>query len=350
MREITVRINNKNTAYYFSGSFQQLKKIVNPGYAVLITDTNVYKSQLKIFKGWNTIVLKPGEKYKVQQTVDSIISQLIRMKADRSMTLIGVGGGVITDITGYTASIYLRGVSFGFVPSSLLAMVDAAIGGKNGVNVGAYKNMVGIIRQPDFILFDVSLLKSLPVKEWRNGFAEVIKHACIADKKMFRFLEQRNPNVLMKDLAELEMLIERNVMLKTKVVKKDEFERNIRRHLNFGHTLGHALERQFDISHGEAISAGMVFDVYLSEKLMNFGDVKRILQLLKQYDLLLSFSFPLRKTMQLISGDKKKEKSFIHYVLLKNIGSAVTYPVSLQQLEKHLKLFLQKNESIRKSF
>src|SRR5207302_2419640 len=114
-------------------------------------------------------------------TVDSVIEQLIAMEADRKTTLVGIGGGVITDLTGYTASIYMRGLQFGFVPTTLLAMVDASIGGKNGIDVGVYKNMVGIIRQPSFILQDQTFLKTLPENEWRNGFAEIIKHACIKD-------------------------------------------------------------------------------------------------------------------------------------------------------------------------
>ncbi len=137
------------------------------------------------FKGWNTIVLKPGEEYKVQATVDAVIEELIDMEADRKTTLVGVGGGVVTDITGYVASVYMRGISFGFIPTSVLALVDASIGGKNGIDVGVYKNMVGVIRQPAFLLYDMVFLKSLPQTEWENGFAEIIKHACIKDAAMF---------------------------------------------------------------------------------------------------------------------------------------------------------------------
>src|SRR4029453_3783228 len=138
---------------------------------------------------WSTIILQPGEEYKVQETVNTIVQQLIEIEADRKFTLVGVGGGVITDLTGYVASVYMRGISFGFIPTSLLAMVDASIGGKNGIDVGVYKNMVGIIRQPKFILHDMIFLNSLPQKEWENGFAEIIKHAAIKDETMFRELE-----------------------------------------------------------------------------------------------------------------------------------------------------------------
>src|SRR5206468_11356658 len=124
------------------------------------------------------------------QTVDSIIEQLIAHSTDRKSFIVGVGGGVVTDITGYVAGIFLRGIKFGFVPTSILAMVDAAIGGKTGIDVGVYKNMVGLIRQPAFLLYDYSLLKSLPKPEWVNGFAEIIKHAAIKDAAMFKLLEQ----------------------------------------------------------------------------------------------------------------------------------------------------------------
>jgi 3-dehydroquinate synthase len=166
-------------SYLFDTSFLQLDKWVSREKAVVITDENVFARHKKKFKGWNTIVLKPGEAYKIQATVDGIIEQLIQLGADRSTVIIGVGGGVVTDITGYVAGIYMRGLRFALVPTSLLAMVDASIGGKNGIDVGVYKNMVGLIRQPEIILFDIDFLKTLPPAECKNGFAEIIKHAAI---------------------------------------------------------------------------------------------------------------------------------------------------------------------------
>ena len=178
--------------FHFNSSFSDLKKIVVPQQSIIITDENIFALHSKKFKGWDTIVLKSGEEYKVQQTVDSVIDQLIQLNADRQVTLIGIGGGMITDITGYAASVFLRGVAFGFVPTSVLGMVDAAIGGKNGIDVGFYKNMVGTINQPHFLLYDVSFLKTLPGLEWRNGFAEIIKHAAIKDEPMFKLLKENS--------------------------------------------------------------------------------------------------------------------------------------------------------------
>jgi 3-dehydroquinate synthase len=192
MKKLTYKFSNSSTDYYLADGISHLKKITDSKATVLITDENVYNAHTKRFKGWNTIVLKAGEEYKVQATVDAVIEKLIEMEADRKTTLVGVGGGVITDITGYVASVYMRGLRFGFVPTSILSLVDASIGGKNGIDVGLYKNMVGVIRQPAFILHDMVFLDSLPQVEWENGFAEIIKHACIKDAAMFAELEKNS--------------------------------------------------------------------------------------------------------------------------------------------------------------
>ncbi len=185
-----ITFSRQATAFHFGASFSALQTLAPQKTSVIITDEHVAAAQKKLLKGWNVIVLKAGEEYKVQATVDLVIAQLLHLHIDRGWTLIGMGGGVVTDITGYVASVYLRGIAFGFVPTSLLAMVDAAIGGKNGVDVGAYKNMVGTINQPHFLLYDTTLLKTLPDNEWRNGFAEIIKHAAVLDATMFKDLEK----------------------------------------------------------------------------------------------------------------------------------------------------------------
>ncbi|MEK7198506.1 MAG: 3-dehydroquinate synthase, partial [Bacteroidota bacterium] len=158
MKKKTFTFSAGIVQYFFDAEFSHLEKLVAKENAVIITDEHVFAKHKSRFKGWNTIVLKAGEQYKIQQTADVVIDQLIALGADRKTTLIGVGGGVVTDITGYVAGIYMRGIPFGFVPTSLLAMVDASIGGKNGIDVGLYKNMVGLIRQPKFLLFDFSFL------------------------------------------------------------------------------------------------------------------------------------------------------------------------------------------------
>jgi 3-dehydroquinate synthase len=262
MTKLSYKFSHSTVDYYLAYGISHLKEIVSPENTILITDENIFSAHTKRFRNWDTIVLKPGEEYKIQQTVDSIIDELIDKGADRKTTLVGVGGGVITDITGYVASIYMRGIRFGFIPTSILAMVDASIGGKNGIDVDLYKNMVGVIRQPSFILHDMVFLNSLPQSEWENGFAEIIKHACIKDIAMFNELETKTLKHYQGRQKSICELVQRNAVLKSKVVQKDEFETGERKLLNFGHTLGHALENQYELSHGQAIS--IWYDLCLS--------------------------------------------------------------------------------------
>ncbi len=339
MKKKAISFPGKTVQYYFDASFDHLQKIVDKEKVVLITDEHVFSAHQKKFKGWNTIVLKPGEAYKVQQTVDMIIDQLIEMGVDRKTILVGVGGGVITDITGYVAGIFMRGIDVGYVPTSLLAMVDAAIGGKNGIDVGVYKNMVGLIRQPSFLLYDYSFLKTLPVAEWQNGFAEIIKHACIKDAAMFKELQQHRLSDYKKDLSLLKKLIERNVMLKTKVVLSDEREQGERKLLNFGHTLGHAIENMYELSHGQAISIGMTYATIISQQLKGFKDTDAVVDLLANYGLPTFAGFDAKKAFKVLQKDKKKDDVSIHYILLEKTGKAVVQPLLFIQLKEIFKQF-----------
>lgn len=334
MQKRTYKFSNSSVDYYLSHGIAHLKKIADPKNAIIVTDENVYGHHAKRFKGWNTIVLKPGEDYKVQETVDAVIEQLITMEADRKTTLIGVGGGVVTDITGYTASVYMRGIPFGFVPTSILAMVDASIGGKNGIDVGVYKNMVGIIRQPKFILHDLIFLDTLPQAEWENGFAEIIKHACIKDAAMFRELEANSFKSYQGKKKAVAQLIERNAVIKTKVVQQDEFETGERKLLNFGHTLGHALENQYELSHGQAVAIGMTYASLISEQLLGFKEADRVTRLILQYDLPTYAEFDKPKVFEIMRMDKKRERKELNYILLEKIGKGVIKPVPVNQLEK----------------
>ena len=334
MKHIKYKFSNSSTDYYLDSGISQLKKLTDSDATILITDENVYNAHTKRFKGWNTIILNPGEEYKVQATVDSIIEKMIEMEADRKTTLVGVGGGVITDITGFVASVFMRGLRFGFVPTTILSLADASIGGKNGIDVGVYKNMVGIIRQPAFILHDIAFLKTLPQVEWENGFAEVIKHACIKDVKMFAELENYSLKKYQSKKNLITELIQRNATLKTKVVQKDEFEKGERRLLNFGHTLGHALETQYDLLHGQAISIGMTCACHFSEQLTGFKQTERVANLLSKYNLPTYASFNKQKVFEVLKMDKKRERKEMNYVLLEKIGKGVMKTISLKELEK----------------
>lgn len=340
MKKTQVQFSGKTTNYYFDADFAYLGKLVDKDHSVLITDDHVFAGQQKKFGGWNTIVIHAGEEFKVQATVDSIIEQLIEMGADRQTTLVGVGGGVVTDITGYVAAIYMRGLAFGFVPTSILAMVDASIGGKNGIDVGLYKNMVGTIRQPAFLLYDYSLLKSLPKEEWVNGFAEVIKHAVIRDAALFRELEKNRLTTYLKDKAALGRLISRNAAIKSAIVAKDEFEKGDRRLLNFGHTLGHAIENLYELSHGQAVSIGVVAACMISEELSGFRETDRVIAALKRYGLPTMAEFDIKGVLNVLRKDKKKVKDTMNYVLLKKIGQGLVKPVPISELEKLLQSIL----------
>jgi 3-dehydroquinate synthase len=278
--------------------------------------------------------LNPGEEYKVQTTVDEVIDQLIGFEADRKTFLIGVGGGVVTDLTGYVAAVYMRGIPFGFVPTSVLAMVDAAIGGKNGIDVGVFKNIVGTIRQPEFLLYDFTFLKSLPQDEWINGFAEIIKHACIKDLRLFKLLESKKLKDFQKDIRALATLIQKNVEIKANVVQQDEFENGERRLLNFGHTLGHAIENIYELSHGQAIAIGMTAASRISEQLNGFTETDRVISLLDKYGLPTLAEFDKKKAMEVLKMDKKKVSQSMNYVLLDKIGKGKIKEIPLAKLEE----------------
>src|SRR5450432_819728 len=334
MNKQTYKFSSSSVDYYLDNGINHLKEIVDRSSTIIVADENVYNAHTKRFKNWKTIVLKSGEQYKIQATVDNLIEQMIEMGADRKSTLVGVGGGVITDIAGYAASVYMRGIGFGFIPTTILSMVDASIGGKNGIDVGLYKNMVGIIRQPSFILHDMVFVNSLPQVEWENGFAEIIKHACIKDAAMFDELEANSLKTYQSKKKLLCELVERNVVLKTKVVQKDEFESGDRKLLNFGHTLGHAIENMYAFSHGQAVTIGMTYACLISEKLAGFKESERVVSLITKYGLPAYTEFDKAKAFDILQKDKKKVKAAMNYVLLQKIGRGIVKPIPLDQLEK----------------
>lgn len=333
MQRKTYTFSGKKTVYYFNAEFSLLDQLVDPAKTVIVTDENIFNAHWRKLKGWKTIVLQPGEENKIQSTVDSIIQQLIDHGADRKSCLVGVGGGVVTDITGYAASIYMRGIRFGFVPVSLLAMVDASIGGKNGIDVGPYKNLAGTIRQPEFLLYDSTFLRSLPHAEWVNGFAEVIKHACIKDPRLFRELGENSIKHYKNDRDALSRLVQRNATIKSNVVMADEFEHGERKLLNFGHTWGHAIETNYSLPHGHAVSIGMVMACRISEKLTGFKNTERVMDLLETYGLPVEMDVDTNKVFEVLKMDKKKVNTSMNYVLLKDIGDAVIKSIPLEKLE-----------------
>ena len=339
MHKTEYTFSEKTVTCYFDGGFKNISDLVLDGNIVIITDEHVFEHHSKKMAALPVIRIKAGESNKNQATVDFIIDELIKLGVNKNTFILGVGGGVVTDITGYVAAIYMRGVKFGLVPTSILAMVDAALGGKNGIDVGVYKNMVGTIRQPEFIFFDYSFLATLPVAEWVNGFAEVIKHACIKDSLLFDVLGQYTLDEFQADKKMIADLVERNVKIKAGIVVNDEFEKGERKLLNFGHTIGHAIENLHGIPHGHAVSIGMVAACNLSEKLngFHFDEAAKIVKLLDQYHLPVHVETDHAKVFEVLKMDKKRKGDGVQFILLKNIGDAEIKQISLTDLEKYFK-------------
>jgi 3-dehydroquinate synthase len=334
MQTTTYQFSSAATTVYTDAPLHQLGEWVT-GKIIIITDEQVYAAHRDKMMARPCIVLQPGEAHKTQATADYVIAQLIAQQADRATTLVGVGGGVITDLTGYVASIYMRGIPFGFVPTSILAMVDAAIGGKNGVDVGMYKNLVGTIRQPQFLWYDVALLQSLPDVQWINGFAEIIKHACIKDAALFDLLERHTLTDFKQDAELLAALIRRNIDLKCSIVAQDEWEKGDRKLLNFGHTIGHAIENAQGLLHGFAVSLGMVAACRIAEEINNFhsAEKERVIALLQRYGLPVELRIDKAAVAHMVMMDKKRTAHRISFILPATIGHAEIVPISTEQFQ-----------------
>lgn len=331
---VQYRFSQKNIDCYFDGDFSIIESIVQKEKLVFITDENIYQAHKEKFSTHKTIVIKAGEEFKNQQTVNTVIDELINLNVDRQSFVVGVGGGVVTDLAGFAASIYMRGIKFAFVPTSILAMVDASVGGKNGIDVGVYKNLVGVINHPEFLLYDYSFLETLPEEEWVNGFAEIVKHTCIKDEDMFTFLEENSLTAFRSSAEMAGSLIRKNVEIKYNVVSQDENETGERKLLNFGHTIGHAIENTAKLPHGSAISIGMVAACHISERINNFpsADTQRIINLLQQYHLPVQVDFDKEEAWRILQHDKKKAGSDMNFIVLDSIGKASVKSIPMQEL------------------
>jgi len=323
-------------------SLKNVEKYTRGTKTVIITDENLNHFYNLQFPLWDVIIIGTGEKVKTLETVEYIYKNLVELEIDRSCFIVGIGGGIVCDITGFAASTFMRGLGFGFVSTSLLSQVDASVGGKNGVNFHGYKNMIGVFNQPEFVICDPIMLKTLPHKELLSGFAEIVKHAAIGSSDLFTFLEKNFQKALDLDARTLEKLVYDSVKIKAEVVKRDEKEKGERRKLNFGHTLGHAIEKTTGIAHGEAVSIGMVFAANLSIKrnMLSTEEAERIRTLLGQIGLPTlpkrpdGMTFDKEKILDALKKDKKREGSGIHFALLKAIGNPVIEEIPIRELEE----------------
>ncbi len=309
------------------------------GQVVIVTDENIKKYHEKDFPDVPIITIGTGEANKTLTSVENILKELIHLSCDRSSFIVGIGGGIVCDITGFAASTFLRGVKFGFVSTSLLSQVDASVGGKNGVNLDSYKNMVGVFNQPEFVICDIDLLNTLPKKEISNGFAEIVKHALIFDADMFDFIENNIQKALNLDYDIIFRLVADSVKIKSQVVQQDEKEAGERRKLNFGHTIGHAIEKIEKAGHGRAVSMGMVAAAKFSQArgLMGQEDVLKISSLLNDLNLPTSLDYNAKDIISAAKKDKKKQGNDLYYVFLEQIGKTKIEKISFDEMNKFIK-------------
>jgi len=334
MKVLEIHGSGGDSAILVGERLKNLREYLPAGKVVVITDANVRAIYQKDFPVCDVIEIGTGEKIKTLETVQGIYQNLLVHEADRSTFIVGIGGGIVCDVAGFVASTYMRGLRFGFVPSTLLSQVDASVGGKNGVNFGGYKNIVGVFNQPEFVICDQSLLRTLPKKELLCGFAEIVKHAVIGDAGLFSYLEGHHEKALRLDDEVITKLVYDSVVLKASIVNRDEKEKGERMKLNFGHTFGHAIEKNSRLPHGEAVSIGMAFASALSAKkgYLPAEDKKRILKLLQTLNLSTRLQFDGAKVLDALKKDKKRERDQIHFVLLQRIGHAVIEKLTFEEL------------------
>lgn len=334
----TISFSSGTVDYYFNEPFESIEAIAKGKPVIIITDKNLFRHYQHKLERYKTIVIPAGESNKSWEMAKQVTEGLVSYEADKTHLIVGVGGGMITDITGFVAAVYMRGVDAGFVPTSLLAMADASIGGKNGVNLGAYKNMMGTIRQPRFILFDPRFLQTLPDDEWSNGFAEIIKYGCLFDKELLNELNLHDLGFYKSNQEALQQLIERSVVFKNKTVQEDEHERGMRKLLNFGHTIGHAIENNYGMAHGKAVAIGMMTACKLSEQYtgLKSEETAFLKTILEQYRLPSSLKFDAQKIMQTLRMDKKRQAEEVDFIMLETLGKSVIRKTSFSEIEEVL--------------
>ncbi|WNM18390.1 3-dehydroquinate synthase [Flavobacterium capsici] len=330
---------NDYSIHFLQNSYQYLNEQiekVNYSTIFILVDSNTNEYCLPYFlpylettKPIEIIEIEAGEEQKNIETCVEIWKILTELGGDRKSLIINLGGGVITDIGGFVASTFKRGIDFINIPTSLLAMVDASVGGKNGVDLGSLKNQIGVINVPKMVLIDTEYLANLPQNEMRSGLAEMLKHGLIYDKNYWeKFIDLSKI-----DLADLDQLIHRSVEIKNEIVSQDLTENGIRKSLNFGHTLGHAIESYFlenpekkTLLHGEAIAVGMILESYISyrKNLISETDLEHIKKTLLNYFEKVNFEEKdIQPILDLLIHDKKNEYGKVQFCLLNSIGKTI---------------------------
>ncbi len=336
--ERTIQINQASTLYVGRAA-ELLDRVLPVGRTVVITDANIDRLYPSLVRRFDHIIVGQGEGCKSLQTVDRVNRELMALGADRSTFILGIGGGIVTDIAGFVAATYMRGVEFGFVSTTLLGQVDASIGGKNGVNVADYKNMVGTFRQPRFVIADVEMLRTLSKRELRAGMAEVVKSAIIADAELFERLERCGDNVY-NSTEDMQEVMLGAVAVKARIVAEDECESGVRRLLNLGHTLGHAIEKcTHDVNHGEAVAIGMSLIAHTAVRrgMMVESDAMRIDELLRHLGFNLELPLDVCDVLREVKYDKKKIDNLLRVVFPVKIGECRVAELSFSEFEQLFK-------------
>ncbi len=334
MRRIILETPGSVSAILVGARWEAVTRLLPDSGVVIISDQNVNRIYGDRFPRFPVLKIKPGEESKTLSVIEKLSSDMLRLGIDRSGFILGIGGGVVCDVAGFLASVYLRGIRCAYISTSLLAQVDASTGGKTGVNLGIVKNVIGTIRQPEFVICDTTMLRTLPEKEYMSGLAELIKTGLIGDRAIIGTLEDNLAGVIRRERNLLTDLVFKSVKVKAGVVARDEKESGPRRVLNFGHTFGHAIELYEGISHGFAVAAGMELAARYSFRKGYLGkkNYLRISTLLKSFGYPLDIRIPAGKMRELILHDKKKAGDEIFFVFLKGIGKPFVEKVPVNEL------------------
>lgn len=345
MQTFKIKGKSKTSCVYVGEKLDNLGNYLPSNKTIIITDKNIKKHYQDRFPhACPVITIGTGEKVKTLATLEHILKELIYHGCDRTSFIVGIGGGIVCDIAGFAASVFLRGVNFGFVSTSLLSQVDASVGGKTAVNLDSYKNMAGVFNLPEFVICDIDLLNTLPKKEISNGLAEIVKHALICDSDMFDFIENNKKNAIELDYNTILKLVINSVKIKSDIVQKDETESNERRKLNFGHTIGHAIEKIDNPGHGRAVSIGMVVAAQFScqKNMIRKEDILRIKSVLQDLGLPIKLDYSANDIVQVVSRDKKKQGSDLFYVFLEKIGKAKVEKISFVKMNQFIESYCLK--------
>jgi 3-dehydroquinate synthase len=315
-------------------SWKNVSELLPERGIAIISDENVSRLYSRDFPGFPVFDIIPGEDSKNLHVIESLAEKLLSAGIDRSGFILAIGGGVVCDIAGFLASIYMRGIGCGYVSTTLLSQVDASTGGKNGVDLGGAKNIIGCFRQPEFVICDPSMLMTLPEEEYMSGLAEMIKTAIIGEKELFELLENHKAEIMKRDPVLLEMMISRSVKFKAMVVSEDEQEKGLRKILNFGHTFGHAIEMHRKVKHGFAVAEGMVLSAKFSyeEGMLGNSEKDRILGLIGSYGFKTGDDIAPELIEKLVIHDKKKAGNEISYVFTSGIGNAVVKKITVDEI------------------